>query len=115
MGNMLRIKRMSFAESVEQYIEANIDKDLSVRDICDNVGVSKSALYANMHSFNDCTVSEYINRKRVDKAEGMLVNTDYSVEMVAQMCGFSSTAYFSKTFKKLMGLSPLQYRKTHSS
>lgn len=111
IGNMLNTRRMTFSESVEKYIEANIDKEMSVKDICENVGVSKSALYANMHNFNGCTVSEYINRKRVEKSADMLSNTDYSVEMISQMCGFSSSAYFSRTFKKIMGLSPLKYRK----
>ena len=109
--NMLKSKRLSFSESVEQYIQANIDKNLTVTDICENVGISKSALYANMHIYHGCTVSEYINQKRVDKACKLLENTDYSVEMIGQMAGFSGTSYFSRTFKKITGTSPVKYRK----
>ena len=114
IGNMLSVKRMDFSESIEGYVKANIDRELSVKDICENIGISKSALYTNMHLFKGCTVSEYINAKRVEKSSDLLINTDYSLEMISQMCGFGSNAYFSRIYKKIMGISPLKYRKEHS-
>ena len=112
MTNMLITKKMSFADTLQRYIEANIDKPLTIKDICENIGISKSALYANIHNYYGCTVSEYINQKRCNKACDLLKNTDYSVEMIAQMTGFSDASYFSKIFKKLIGMPPLKYRKS---
>jgi transcriptional regulator GlxA family with amidase domain len=55
---------------------------------------------------------EYVMRIRLNKAKGLLRNTNKSIEEVAFECGFSSANYFGLIFKKEIGLSPLNYKKT---
>ncbi len=111
LENMLK---PDFDESLQKaiaFIGENLDKELSIKSISKGAGVSKSVLYKRFHTCFDCTISEYINARRVERAAQMLQKTDLSVEQIAQKAGFSNASYFSKTFKKQMGIAPLRYRK----
>jgi len=113
LENMLR---PDFDESIQKavsYINDHLEKDLSVREIARNINISKSVLYRRFHTCFNCTVSEYINTKRVDRSIELLTKTDLSIEEISQKTGFSSASYYSKIFKKEKGVSPLQYKKTH--
>ena len=43
----------------------------------------------------------------------MLTNTDYTLSQIAQILGFSSPSYFSQSFRRLEGMSPMEYRKRY--
>ena len=51
----------------------------------------------------------------LEKAEKLLATTDYSLSVISRTCGFSSSSYFSQTFKKITGVSPSCYRRTSKS
>ena len=99
-------------KSVTDYINDNIGKNLSIQTISKNTGLSKSSLYKKFHKYYNCTVSEYINKKRVENSKELLIKTDLSIEIIAQQVGFNSTQYYSKTFKEIVGISPNKYRKS---
>ena len=80
-------------------------------DICRSTNLSKTVLYDAFHQKFRCTVSSYINAKRVERSMELLDKTDLSIEEISQRTGFSSASYYSKIFKKQTGKSPLQYRK----
>ena len=94
-----------------EYIQSNLSKDLSIKEIAKNANTSKSVLYRNFRSGFGCTVSEYVNKKRIERAIDLMENTDASIEEISQNTGFSSAAYFSRTFKNRMGISPIKYKK----
>lgn len=59
-----------------------------------------------------CAPSEYLMRLRLERACDLLrAEGDYSVSETAEMCGFSSLYYFSRAFKKHMGITPGRYRR----
>ena len=55
---------------------------------------------------------EYVSRMRLSKAKLLLRDSNKSIEEIATECGFSSANYFGLIFKKEVGLSPLNYKKT---
>jgi AraC-like DNA-binding protein len=55
---------------------------------------------------------EYILQLRLNKAKSLLQEGKKSIEEIANLCGFSSANYFGLIFKKAVGLSPLNYKKT---
>lgn len=97
--------------NAERYINDNLHKELTIQDISKGTNISKSVLYKDFRTSFDCTVKEYINTKRIDRSVELLTNTELSVEEISQKIGFTSTAYFSKLFKKFKGVSPLRFRK----
>ena len=94
------------------FICENLEKDLSVKRISRHINVSKSVLYSKFHARFHCTLGEYINKQRIEKSVELLRNTNLPMEEIAQACGFSSASYFTKTFKKLRGTTPLKFRKS---
>lgn len=103
MGNDLRLAL--------EFIDNNLDTDLSIKKISSSINVSKSVLYKKFHEKFGCTVSEYIKRKRIEKSVKLLEKGTLSIEEISQAVGFSSASYYSKTFKTYMGESPLKYKK----
>lgn len=112
LENLLKPSHDRKTEIVINYIEENIGNDLTIHEISKNVNLSKSVLYRMFHNNFDCTVSEYINKRRVEKSASLLNGTDFSIEEIARKMGFSSVSYYSRTFKKLKGITPLKYRKS---
>ncbi len=110
--NMVKPNVDKSLQTAVNYINANLQNPVSILAISKATGISKSALYKKFHQALDCTVSEYINKKRVDLAAALIRSTDLSMEEISQRAGFSSISYFSRTFKQLKGISPKKYKKT---
>lgn len=113
LDNLLTPTPEHHAERASAFIEQNLSSPLCVQRISRGVGTSKSVLYKSFHAAYGCTVGEFINQKRVEKAAELLKSTTLSVDEVAQQVGYSSAAYFSRTFKRLKGKSPLRFKKSH--
>ena len=112
LENLLKPSHDKKTEMVINYIEQNMEKDLTVLKISKSVNVSKSVLYRMFHTNFGCTVSEYINKRRIEKSTTLLTETNMSVEEISQAVGFSSISYYSRMFKKINNTTPLKYRKT---
>ena len=110
LKNMLKPSLGESLERLVSFIEENLGKEMSIDVISSENNVSKSNLYKLFHTHFSCTVSEYVNRKRIEAACELL-KTNLSVEEISQRTGFSSAAYFSRNFKKHFGKSPSKYRK----
>lgn len=59
------------------------------------------------------TVTAYLNALRLEEAEKLLLNTDLRINAIATACGFHDDKYFLKTFKRLHGVTPTEYRNTY--
>ena len=111
LENMLKIDFDKHMDKAIRFIDDNLAADLSVQTIAKSIHISKSVLYKRFRTNFDCTINEYINARRIEKAIELLVKTNLSVEEISRKTGFTSASYFSKTFKKMKGVSPLQYKK----
>lgn len=111
LENMLKPDFDECIQRAEDFINENLSENLSIRTISENINVSKSVLYKKFHDSFGCTVSEYINIKRVEKSLELLKTTDLSIEEVSQKVGFSSAPYYGKVFKRIKGTTPLKYKK----
>ena len=110
--NMLTPNVDKSLQAALAYIDNNFNNELSILSISKATGVSKSALYKKFHTALGCTVSEYINKKRVKYAAALIQSSDLSMEAIAQKAGFSNVSYFSRTFKKLRGVPPIVFKKS---
>ena len=62
----------------------------------------------------DCTITEYIQQRRMSQAEYLLTNTDLSIGQIAQTVGYSTSSRFAELFRKSTGLLPGEFRKVGS-
>lgn len=108
---MIKPSMNEVVESAVAFINNNLSKPLSVDYITQNINVCKSVLYKNFKKAFNCTVSQYINKKRIEKSIDYLLTTDFSMEEISRKVGFSSAAYYTANFKKFKGLSPIKFKK----
>ena len=111
LKDLLNPQLVANVEKATAFIDANIEKNLSINQICKSINISKSVLYKTFHDYFGCTVSDYIKQKRIEKSTKLLKKTDLSIEEISIQVGFSSASYFSIIFKKQKGISPIKYRK----
>lgn len=88
---------------------------LDVQYLTNNIGMSRSSLYAKMKALTGMSINDYINKLRIEKATQMLTNTDLAILLISEQTGFSSQRYFSTAFKAIIGCTPSQYRENHKT
>ncbi len=96
---------------IEKQISDSINNNTSINEICKKYSISKSYLDREFKKFYGISPNNYRNKKRIDIARAYLVNTNESVEAIAEMLHYDDTYHFSHSFKKAIGISPLKYRK----
>lgn len=94
-----------------EYIDRNIQDDLSVDQLCSALNISRVKLYEIAHKHYGMSIAAYIRKKRVSLAEKYITETDSSIAEAAKQAGFYDSNYFSKVFKKETGMTPVEYRK----
>lgn len=95
------------------YIYDNLHSSLSLEDIADHTGLSHSYMSRLFHKEVGVTLSDYIAIKRVETAGNMLRFSDYSIVDIGNYLAFSSNSHFISTFKKIVGMTPGEYRKKY--
>lgn len=93
------------------YIHSNISKDISLKEVADQVHLSRNYFCFLFKQGIGYRFAEYINVARINHSKTLLKASADTLELVASRCGFRSQSHFSTTFKKFMGISPMQYRK----
>ena len=96
---------------VVKYINQHFREDLRLPDTAKKFYLDSSYLSRTFHRVIGLTYSDYLVKVRVRQAARLLLETDQRVTEIAEEVGFHSDNHFCKTFKKVVGISPLQYRK----
>lgn len=99
---------------VLKYINQNIERKITLEEICDHVHTSKYYLCHIFKETTQMTILEYILSRRLSIAKKNLTYTDKSLSEIAMSAGFSSFSYFSKIFHDYEGVTPRQFRKIYS-
>ena len=106
-------KDVNFGKNVMQYIITHYASDISSRDAASQLYLNHSFFCRSFKkNFGSC-FTDYILAYRLEKAKMLLRGTNLSVTEIAFKVGFGDCSYFCKVFKKGIGLSPLNYRKTN--
>ena len=101
-------------EKAMQYIEENIAADLSLEQLADALHISASHLSRTFKKATGLSLTDYINQLRITKAKELLRGTDIYIYAISEMVGYHDATYFSSMFKKLVGVSPSEYRTPES-
>ena len=94
------------------YIDFHYMEPLNLEGLAARFAINKNYLSSRFHKEVGMTVTEYINSIRIRRSEELLGKTALSMQGVAEQCGFSDANYFTRTFKKINGVSPNEYRKS---
>ncbi|TMX35768.1 arabinose operon transcriptional regulator AraC [Vibrio sp. Hep-1b-8] len=92
------------------YMAQNLSQSFSLEDIADFTCLSASRLG---HLFRDevgMTITQWRDDQRVSRAKQLLVTTNYSINRIGRVVGYTDPLYFSRVFKRKSGVSPKLYR-----
>lgn len=97
--------------TVTSYINDHYASPLKLESLCKIACMGTTKLKATFKKTYKCTITEYIQHRRMGQAEHLLSNTDLSIQQIAIIVGYDSASYFSQVFKKSSGILPNEYRK----
>ena len=109
VGTNRRSGKDKLISSIQNYIDENLGGRLQLNEVADAFGLSPAYLSVLFKKSSDVGFSEYVNNRKIDKAEELLLNSDMKIYEVADALGFESAFYFSKVFKKVTGKSPREF------
>ncbi len=88
-------------------------RTLTLDELAERLGYTKTHLCRVIKATRGTTFSSLVNRLRIEDARKLLRETSLSVSEIAYDCGFASVEYFTRSFKRLLGVSPGEYRRVH--
>lgn len=104
----------STIEIAKEYINNNFSKDISLDDVSRSVNISSYYFSKIFKEETGENFIEYLTSIRIEKAKELLSNSDYSMKEICAMCGYSDPNYFSRSFKKNVGVTPTEYKEGKS-
>ena len=99
---------------IEAYINSNYSKNITLDDLSPVVHLCNKQVARIIKREYGMTLSQLLAQKRVGAAEMLLKNSNMKISEIAERVSPGAENYFFAAFKKLTGMSPLQYRKTYS-
>ena len=100
---------------VREHISENLNKPLSLTALADLVHYNASYLSRIFKAATGMTLTSYITSMRIQRAQELLAQTNRKINSIAAELCFASPSYFNQTFRKYMGMSPLEYRARYGS
>ncbi|MDR0940159.1 MAG: response regulator [Mediterranea sp.] len=99
-----------FIGQVMEYMEEQMDNpDLAIDDFASRLSMSRSLFYRKLKSITGLAPIDFVREIRFKRAI-QLMEGDYNISQIAYMTGFNDPKYFSKSFKKYMGIGVKEYR-----
>ena len=95
------------------YIRKHMDKDIRLETLAGRACLSKDHFIRLFRQEMNTTPLKYINRKKMEKAQLLLLTENLSVKEVAYRLAFEDYSYFNRLFKKVTGVTPQEYRRKY--
>jgi AraC family transcriptional regulator len=100
---------------VTTHIETNLDAAITTKDLA---ALAKLSLFHFCRAFRDSfgeSPHGYVTRRRVERAQGLMLTTNASLGQIAADCGFTDQAHLSKLFRRIVGESPGVWRRARAT
>lgn len=110
-NELLKPDTNSIYAKIDYYIDSHLTDKIQVEDLCSEFFMSKNTLYKMFQQNYNMPISEYIIYRRLNYSINLLKNTKLAITAISDLCGFSDSNYFTRIFKKKLGISPSTYRK----
>lgn len=97
-------------DAVFNYLDRHFAEDLTLEDVAAVAGFSKFHFSRTFKQLSGSNFYEYLCHRRIKSSESLLMQPGMSISQIALQSGFSSVSTFNRTFKKMKGCTPTQYR-----
>jgi AraC-like DNA-binding protein len=104
---------MKLLSNVFTFIENNVDKACTLRDMAEALKYNESYLSRLFLKCVGLSYSEYVRNIKANHACYLLRNTDESMYSIAKKCGYTTQSSFTRSFRQIIGMVPMEYRARH--
>lgn len=102
-----------FSEPIQRccnYIEMNLNRNIHAQELADMVGYSVTYFTRRFREETGFGISDYVKAARIERAKLLLETSEDSVQEVSDKLGFTTRNYFTKCFREIAGMTPVEYR-----
>ncbi len=99
---------------IVDYIRRNLHRNIKIHEIADSFGYSPKYLSHLFSEIRGMSLKQFIMSQKIETASFYLTDSDRNITEIAAEVGFSDVHNFSRTFKKMIGLTPTEYRNTYA-
>ncbi|MDO4334081.1 MAG: helix-turn-helix transcriptional regulator [Eubacteriales bacterium] len=110
-GSKLSGQDIQDLENITLYLNDHCLQDISLDDIVKVSFIGARRLQIIFKEYHGCTITEYIQQRRMSQAESLLAKTDLPIGQIAQAVGYSNASRLAELFRKSTGMLPGEYRK----
>ncbi|MBR5783118.1 MAG: helix-turn-helix transcriptional regulator [Clostridia bacterium] len=96
-----------------RYMHEHLGEHITLEDMAGFVHLSSSFFHVVFKEIMQKTPHRYLLELRLSQAKNLLINSDMSLALIAEKCGFDSQVYFNYIIKKELGITPKKYRDTN--
>nr|WP_314610531.1 response regulator [uncultured Lachnoanaerobaculum sp.] len=100
---------------IKDYIDRNYKKDISAKDVAGILGYSDVYFSKVFKQLFDDNFINYLTKVRIDRAKVLLKDVSFNIKEVGKSVGYADSNYFTKVFKRSIGISPSEYRSKHNA
>ncbi len=100
---------------IKDYIDRNYKKDISAKDVASILGYSDVYFSKVFKQLFDDNFINYLTKIRMDRAKLLLKDVSFNIKEVGKSVGYADSNYFTKVFKRSVGMSPSEYRSKHNA
>ena len=101
-----------FTERIEAYMRRNLHRDLSHKELSEEFHISTSQLARVFKNSTGTTLTKYLYQLRLNKAKQLLLESSLPISEISLLVGYTSFSHFSYIFRREIGVSPGDYRRT---
>ncbi|OPJ57731.1 AraC family transcriptional regulator [Clostridium oryzae] len=107
------LKKKQLFNDIQDYVKWNRNSDIKVSEIAEHFGYNKRYLSYVFSTIAGVPLKQYILQEKIDLAKYILCDTNDTISEVAYQIGFNDSHNFMKIFKKIVGMTPTQYRNAY--
>jgi YesN/AraC family two-component response regulator len=105
-------KESEYISVSKKYITDNLSRAITLKEVADIVHLNACYFSVLFKEQTGLVFSEYVTRKRMQKAKKLLLSSDMQIEEISEQVGYQTSKYFIKMFKDIEGVTPSKFRKT---
>lgn len=105
-------QELQLTDKIKAYMEEHLGHNLTLEQLCDAFSIGRTQLSILFKKRVGCGVMEYMNQLKINQAKLYIREEVYNLTEISELLGYSSVHYFSRHFKKAMGMTPSEYAKT---
>lgn len=96
-----------------QFVDSHLGEAITMREVAEHIHTNASYFSVLFKEQTGLTFSDYLTRRRIQRAKELLTNTQLSIADIAEQVGYQTAKYFVKVFRSHENLSPSQYRQSN--